>query len=72
MEMQAGKITTHGGDVPTTTPTSSRSHIVDEVLTFVSVAAEVAGTILNIQLTVDSIAVRILVSTRCCLHSSVN
>ena len=72
MELQAGKITAHGEDVPTTTPTSSRSHIVDEVLTLVSVAAEVAGTILNVQSTVDSIAVRKLVSTRCCLHSPVN
>lgn len=61
MELQAGKITARGEDVPTTAPTSDRSQIVDEVLTLVNVVAEAAGTILNIQATVDPTVVRALV-----------
>lgn len=72
MELQAGKITTRGGDIPATALASNRSQIVDEVLTLVNVAAEAARKILNVQPAVDSIAVRALVSTHCHLRSPVN
>ena len=58
MELQAGNITTSKRGVPATTPTSSPSHIADEVLALVNGVSKIAEAIFDVQSTVDPTSVR--------------